>query len=59
MKILLSLAAVPLLAACATSPAAAPVPRTAPLVDYHQHLVSPAFAPIVNMPERDGAALVK
>ncbi|HEX2061415.1 MAG TPA: amidohydrolase family protein, partial [Thermoanaerobaculia bacterium] len=30
-----------------------------PLVDYHQHLVSAAFAPIVKMPERDGAALVR
>jgi predicted TIM-barrel fold metal-dependent hydrolase len=59
MKILLSLAAVPLLAACATTPAAAPLPRTAPLIDYHQHLVSPAFAPIVNLPGRGGAALVK
>lgn len=34
-------------------------PRAAPLVDYHQHLVSPAFAPIVKLPERDGAALVR
>jgi predicted TIM-barrel fold metal-dependent hydrolase len=33
--------------------------RTAPLVDYHQHLVSPAFAPIAKLPERDGAALVR
>jgi predicted TIM-barrel fold metal-dependent hydrolase len=50
----------PLLAACAATPAAAPVsPRAAPLVDYHQHLVSPAFAPIVKLPERDGAALVR
>ena len=54
MKILVSLAVVPLLAACATTP-----PRKAPLVDYHQHLVSSGFAPIVKMPERDGAALVK
>lgn len=60
MKISLALAALPLLAACATTPAAAPVPpRAAPLVDYHQHLVSAAFAPIVKLPERDGAALVK
>jgi predicted TIM-barrel fold metal-dependent hydrolase len=60
MKISLLLAAVPLVAACATTPAAAPVrPRATPLVDYHQHLVSPAFAPIAKMPERDGAALVK
>lgn len=57
MKIPLVLAAVPLLAACATTPVP---PRAAPLVDYHQHLVSPAFAPIVApIPERDGAALVR
>jgi predicted TIM-barrel fold metal-dependent hydrolase len=49
MKLSLVLAAVPLLAACATTPA----------VDYHQHLVSAAFAPIVKLPERDGAALVR
>jgi predicted TIM-barrel fold metal-dependent hydrolase len=60
MKIFLPLAAVPLLAACAAAPVAAPVPpRAAPLVDYHQHLVDPAFAPIVKMPERDGAALLR
>ena len=52
----LALAVVPLLAACATTPVA---PRNAPLVDYHQHLVSPGFAPIVKLPERDGAALVR
>jgi predicted TIM-barrel fold metal-dependent hydrolase len=33
--------------------------RVAPVIDYHQHLVSPAFAPIVKLPPRDGAALVK
>jgi predicted TIM-barrel fold metal-dependent hydrolase len=55
-----ALVAMPLLAACAATPAAAPVPaRVAPLVDYHQHLVSAAFAPIVKLPERDGAALVR
>lgn len=59
-KLLFAVAGLPLLAACATTPAAAPVPpRAAPLVDYHQHLVSPAFAPIVKLPERDGAALVR
>ena len=56
-KVILALAALQLLAACAAAPAA--VPRTAPLVDYHQHLVSPAFMPIVKAPAvRDGAALV-
>jgi predicted TIM-barrel fold metal-dependent hydrolase len=57
---LLAIVVVPLLAACAPGPAAAPVsPRTAPFADYHQHLVSPAFAPIARLPERDGAALVR
>lgn len=30
----------------------------APRVDYHQHLVSPAFEPIVKLPARDGRALL-
>src|SRR5678815_5853230 len=39
----------------ATSPSAAiPTPR----VDFHQHLVSPAFAPIAKLPQRDGRALL-
>jgi predicted TIM-barrel fold metal-dependent hydrolase len=60
VKLSLLLAPVLLLAACATTPDPAPVSlRTAPLVDYHQHLVSPTFAPIVKLPARDGAALVK
>src|SRR3982751_555265 len=44
----------PLLGACATMRSGS----YAPLVDYHQHLVSPAFAPIVKLPERDGRALL-
>lgn len=49
-----------LLTACASTPASTHVPpREAPLVDYHQHLVSSAFAPIVKFPVRDAAALVK
>ncbi|HEV7764047.1 MAG TPA: amidohydrolase family protein [Thermoanaerobaculia bacterium] len=56
MRISFRLAVLSLLAACAATPIP---PRTAPLVDYHQHLVSPAFAPIVKFPERDGAALIK
>ena len=54
----------PLLAACASTPAGAP-PRSsepsqspAPRVDYHQHLVSPAFQPIVRLPARDARALL-
>jgi predicted TIM-barrel fold metal-dependent hydrolase len=72
MKPSIALAAVLLFAACAMPPATDPaasetqsvaqieVQRQAPRIDYHQHLVSPAFAPIVNVPAgRDGAALVK
>lgn len=44
------------LAGCATP---AVTQRSAPLVDYHQHLVSQAFAPLVKLPPRDGAALVR
>ena len=47
-----------LLGACASVPPAAPRAPRAPRVDYHQHLVSPAFAPIVKRPARDGRALV-
>src|SRR5687767_10773439 len=53
MRTSLALLALPLLVACAATP------RSAPIVDYHQHLVSTGFAPIVKMPERDGAALVR
>ena len=45
-----------MLAACATPTVTT---RSAPLVDYHQHLVSPAFQPFVKLPLRDGAALVR
>src|SRR3954471_12586133 len=45
-----------LLAGCAT---VSPPSRSAPFADYHQHLVSPAFAPIAKLPQRDGAALVR
>lgn len=46
-----------LLSACAT-PDGIPQPL-APRIDYHQHLVSAAFEPVVKMPRRDGAALVR
>src|SRR5690348_2024157 len=71
MKAIASLA-VCLLAACITprsesrsapsvEPHSAPSvePRSAPLVDYHEHLVSPAFAPVAKLPPRDGAALLR
>lgn len=45
-----------LLAACQSS---IPANEVKPAVDYHQHLVSQAFAPIVKLPERDGAALLR
>ena len=51
-----ALSFLPLLAGCTTVDRAA---LTAPLIDYHQHLVSPAFAPIAKLPPRDGAALVR
>jgi predicted TIM-barrel fold metal-dependent hydrolase len=58
MKTSPAFAPVLLLAACLSN--AAPVAqRAAPVIDYHQHLVSPAFAPIVKLPRRDGAALVR
>lgn len=53
----LPLAQLLLLSACAS--ASRSEQPAAPRVDYHQHLVSPAFAPIVRMPERNGAALVR
>ena len=46
------------LAGCATT-ASPPAALDAPLVDYHQHLVSPAFAPIAKAPQRDGQALLR
>jgi predicted TIM-barrel fold metal-dependent hydrolase len=55
MKAILAL--IPFVAACATiGPFATGASR--PRVDYHQHLVSPAFVPIVKLPARDGKALV-
>lgn len=69
MKRLFPVLATLCLAGCAPAPTApslaalpvAPVPaadRVAPFADYHQHLVSPAFAPIVELPERDAKALL-
>jgi predicted TIM-barrel fold metal-dependent hydrolase len=48
----------PLLTACATGGSASPQASLVPRIDYHQHLVSPAFAPIVQLPARDGTALL-
>ena len=45
----------PLLAAYATTRSGS---SDAPLVDYHQHLVSPAFEPIVKLPARDAKKLL-
>ena len=50
------LASLPLLSACASIPAGTP---EAPAVDYHQHLVSPAFARVAKVPERDGQAVLR
>jgi predicted TIM-barrel fold metal-dependent hydrolase len=58
--VLLATSLLPLLPACATLPDRAGAGMgSVPLMDYHQHLVSPAFAPIARLPERDGAALVR
>ena len=46
-----------LLSACASAPR--PERPVVPRVDYHQHLVSPAFAPIARLPERNGDALLR
>jgi predicted TIM-barrel fold metal-dependent hydrolase len=56
MKLVLLSAALAL-AGCATptEPAARPI---APYLDAHQHLVSPAFAPIAKLPERDARKLI-
>ena len=47
--------AIALLAACATATSFA---QQTPRVDYHQHLVSPAFQPIAQAPVRDAKALL-
>jgi predicted TIM-barrel fold metal-dependent hydrolase len=39
--------------------AEAAAPGIVPAVDYHQHLVNPAFGPIARMLQRDGGALVQ
>ena len=54
MKSPILLAALALISCATVTPPGPPVPR----IDYHQHLVSPAFAPIAKLPERDGAALL-
>ncbi|HYD52700.1 MAG TPA: amidohydrolase family protein [Gemmatimonadaceae bacterium] len=46
----------PFLGACATLRRAPTVPT--PRVDYHQHLVSPAFQPLARLPARDGRQLL-
>jgi predicted TIM-barrel fold metal-dependent hydrolase len=47
-----------LLSACVAARPAASIGSFTPRVDYHQHLVSPAFAPIVKLPQRDAKALL-
>src|SRR6188472_1194844 len=47
-----------LVSACVSPRTATPPTSVTPRVDYHQHLVSPAFAPIVKLPARDGRALL-
>ncbi|MFL5616872.1 MAG: amidohydrolase family protein [Gemmatimonadaceae bacterium] len=55
----LACSALPLLfAACVSVRTVAPPTSLVPRVDYHQHLVSAAFAPIAKLPARDGRALL-
>jgi predicted TIM-barrel fold metal-dependent hydrolase len=56
MRSVLALA-VGLCSACTTT--ARTSSEIVPLADFHQHLVSPAFAQIAKLPERNGAALVR
>jgi predicted TIM-barrel fold metal-dependent hydrolase len=53
-----TICAVLLVSACATAHTASSRTAITPRVDYHQHLVSPAFAPIAKLPPRDGKALL-
>ena len=55
MKTILALAPL-LLAGCSTLQSSAA--SMAPRVDYHQHLVSPAWEPVAKLPRRDGRALL-
>jgi predicted TIM-barrel fold metal-dependent hydrolase len=45
-----------LLSSCVSTPQGV---SPSPLIDYHQHLVSPEFAPLAKLPERDGASLIR
>ena len=58
MSIRLSVCSALLLSACAASRVATPPTIPSPRVDYHQHLVSAVFEPIVKRPARDGKALL-
>ncbi len=60
MSIRLPACSVLLLSACVAGRTATQPTATilAPRVDYHQHLVSPAFAPIAKLPARDGGTLL-
>ena len=47
-----------LLSACVSAGTTMSPVVPAPRVDYHQHLVSPSFAPIAKLPQRDAKALL-
>jgi predicted TIM-barrel fold metal-dependent hydrolase len=47
-----------LVSACTAGRSGAPLSALTPRVDYHQHLVSDAFAPIAKLPRRDARALL-
>ena len=56
MRTFVALAAL-LLSSCATV-APRPARELTPYADYHQHLVSPEFAPVAKLPQRDAKALL-
>jgi predicted TIM-barrel fold metal-dependent hydrolase len=58
MSLRSSLCSALLLSGCASAGTAVPRASIVPRVDYHQHLVSAAFAPIAKLPQRDARALL-
>jgi predicted TIM-barrel fold metal-dependent hydrolase len=58
MSFRLLICSIAVLSACASAHTAPPSAALVPRVDYHQHLVSPAFAPIAKLPQRDGRELL-
>ena len=58
MRLQLAACATLFLSACVSARSVESRTPPSPRIDYHQHLVSPTFAPIVKLPPRDGRALI-